>query len=479
MSVADFTIFEWLMLAEHELLVFAGVFFLIGALDEICVDFVWIWLRLTGRAKAQTLGPEPSRGQIANAPAAFGVHLAGDAAIFVPAWQEAGVIGTTISHMLSHWPHSRLRLYVGCYRNDPATINAAIRAANGDSRFRLVIHEREGPTTKADCLNRLYAALEEDERRSGSAVRMVVMHDAEDMVDPAGLTLLDAAMETAVLAQLPVLPVPQADSRWIGSHYCEEFAEAHGKAMVVRDALRVSMPLAGVGCAIRRGALAELASRRVGGSPFAADCLTEDYELGIRISAMGGNTAFLRYRHQDGRLAATRACFPARLDFAVRQKSRWVHGIAFQGWDRLGWTRRPAEIWMRLRDRRGPFAAFILAIGYSLLVVASLSWGMHLAGFGVPRDISPELRAVLVVNFVCFAWRALWRFSFTAHEYGAAEGFRAVLRIPVANVIAIMAGRRAFAGYVRSLAGQLPVWDKTHHHAHPALAAAELRKFTA
>ena len=60
--------------------------------------------------------------------------------------------------------------------------------------------------------------------------------------------------------------------------------------------------------------------------------------------------------------------------------------------------------------------------------------------------------------------------AFTAHEYGAIEGLRAVLRIPVANYIAILAGRRALSAYVRTLRGEIVRWDKTSHHAHPAAA---------
>jgi adsorption protein B len=67
-------------------------------------------------------------------------------------------------------------------------------------------HDRDGPTTKADCLNCLYAALETDERRSGMRFRMVLLQDAEDMVDPAALGLLDAALAHADFVQLPVLP---------------------------------------------------------------------------------------------------------------------------------------------------------------------------------------------------------------------------------------------------------------------------------
>jgi adsorption protein B len=110
-----------------------------------------------------------------------------------------------------------------------------------DDRLRIVVHDRDGPTTKADCLNRLYEAMCEDERRGRFRVRSVILHDAEDMVHPAALSLLDSALDEADFVQLPVRPEPQRTSRWIGGHYCDEFAEAHGKVMVVRDWL-------GAGC---------------------------------------------------------------------------------------------------------------------------------------------------------------------------------------------------------------------------------------
>ncbi|WP_120716284.1 glycosyl transferase family protein [Tsuneonella amylolytica] len=454
---------EWLVLVQHELLLFAGIFFLVGAIDELAIDFAWIWLRLTGRARTGRL----SHGHDADAP------LSGPAAVIVPAWREAGVIGATVRHMLGAWPHADLAVYVGCYRNDPASIEAVAVAADGDPRVRLVIHDRDGPTTKADCLNRLYRAIEQDERRSGRALRMIVMHDAEDMVDPAALGLLDQGLAVADLVQLPVLPEPIARSRWIASHYCEEFAEAHGKAMVVRDALGAGLPTAGVGCAISRRALGWLARRRDGDGPFAAECLTEDYELGLGIADLGGRTRFVRVRHADGRLVATRAVFPHRIDWAVRQKTRWVHGIALQSWDRLGWSDSVIDTWMRLRDRRGPLTALVLASAYLLLALVAIGLALEWIGVGAALEPSPWIWALLVFNLASFVWRAAWRFAFTAREYGWAEGLRSVLRIPVANIIAIMAGRRAFTGYIATLSGRAPRWDKTRHLVHPAIAASE------
>ncbi|WP_241255095.1 glycosyl transferase family protein [Altererythrobacter sp. BO-6] len=477
MPILDITPWQLLVLFQHEMLLFAGIFFLLGAIDDFAVDLVWLWLKLTGRARSKRV----DGAQLATA------ELAGSAAIFVPTWHEAGVIRDTIAHALGAWPQDNLRLYVGCYRNDAETIAAVMSAAPGDPRLRLVIHDRPGPSTKADCLNRLYRALLEDEARTGCMARMVVFHDAEDMVDPAALKLLDEAIGSAEFVQLPVLPLPQANSRWLGSHYCEEFAEAHAKGLVVRDALGAAIPSAGVGCAASRAAVARLAEARGGDAPFEAESLTEDYEMGLRIAEQGGRCRFLRKRHLNGELIATRAYFPARLDHVVRQKTRWIHGIAFQGWDRLGWNASSgkihlAEQWMRMRDRRGPLTALVLFTGYLLLVLSALAGLAAAIGRAPTIELTTGIKLLLAANFAAFVWRAGWRFGFTAREFGLAEGFRAVLRIPITNIIAIMAGRRALAAYVRSLAGQDVVWDKTPHFDHPSRsspAMAPLAKATA
>ncbi|MCK0129134.1 glycosyl transferase family protein [Erythrobacter sp. F6033] len=459
MTFLGFDVWQWLALVQHEMLLFAGVFFLIGAADDLAVDLVWVWLKLTGRANTRTV--DRGATQIS--------ELHGPAAIFIPAWHEASVIGDTIRHALSGWPQSNLRLYIGCYKNDAATISAAMAAAQGDARLRIVIHSQAGPSTKADCLNRLYEAMCDDERRIGVPFSMTVFHDAEDLVDPAGLVLLDQAIfEGADFAQLPVEALPQAQSRWLGSHYCEEFAEAHGKAMVVRDALGAGLPAAGVGCAVSRAALHGLAARRAGAKPFREDSLTEDYELGLAVAQSGGKCSFVRARGNDGLLIATRAYFPARLDEIVRQKTRWVHGIALQGWDRIGWGNGLIETWMRARDRRGPMTAFVLLLGYALIVLTALGWGAISMGYGEPVVLSPALKWLLIANFVAFVWRATFRFAFTAREFGIGEGFRAILRIPLTNIVSIMAGRRAVFAYAKTLMGSAIVWDKTPHTTHPA-----------
>lgn len=77
----------WLILARHELLLFAAFWLVIGAIDELAVDLRWLWLRVRGRARTGRL-PEGLAGAALNR----------RAAVLVAAWREAEVIGPMIAH---------------------------------------------------------------------------------------------------------------------------------------------------------------------------------------------------------------------------------------------------------------------------------------------------------------------------------------------------------------------------------------------
>jgi adsorption protein B len=183
---------------------------------------------------------------------------------------------------------------------------------------------------------------------------------------------------------------------------------------------------------------------------------------------MGGKGRFLRLRDAQGELVATRCYFPDSFEPAIRQKARWVHGIAFQGWDRLGWSGRWIDKWMALRDRRGPLTAVVLAAAYLIVILEGLIAMGRLMGLHGNLQLDPMLRVLTLFCLAAAVWRMVMRFGFTASEYGWVQGFRALLRIPVANFIAILAGRRAIGAYARSLRGAPVVWDKTEHRLHPA-----------
>ena len=443
-----------------ELALFASLGFLLFSLDDLAVDLIYFvrmgWrslfvYRRHQRSDAVTLTRNGEHGWMV---------------VLIPAWDEAAVIGKMLRATLKRFDHPDFTLMVGHYRNDPAT-RLAIEAV-ADPRVMPVEVPRDGPTTKADCLNHLYATLVRHETAIGRRAKALILHDAEDLVHPLELRLFERLIDRAGVIQLPVIPLPHHSSAWISGHYCDEFAESHGKELVVREAVGASIPLAGVGCAISRSAIARLASAH-DGRPFAMSSMTEDYEMGLRLGSLGERTLFVRLPQAAGErgVVASRGHFPASLGAAVRQKARWLGGIAFSGWDRLGWRGGLGERWFRLRDRRGPLAALLLLAGY----VAALIWGQLwlAAQLGAPMPPKPSnlLVTLLQVNFALLFWRVLMRISFTTHVYGIGEGLASVPRILAANIIAILASARAL--FVHAGGGPKK-WDKTAH-IFPAEAA--------
>jgi adsorption protein B len=306
----------------------------------------------------------------------------------------------------------------------------------------------------------LYDALLAAECRESWTAKAIVLHDAEDLVHPLEIRLFDAMIEKAALVQLPVIPLLDPASRWIGGHYCDEFAESHGKEMVVREAVGASIPLAGVGCAISRDAIARLAADNFG-RPFAAQCMTEDYELGLRVGAFD-KTMFVRIPALAGSAAvvSSRGHFPASLDAAVRQKSRWIGGIALAGWERMGWSGGIGERWMRMRDRRGPLAAILLVAGYAAGLLWLQLWIAKSLGAEIHLVAPPVLTFLLALNAVLLAWRMLVRASFVTATYGLGQGLLSVPRMLVGNLVAILAVKRAIG--IHS-AGRPLQWEKTRH----------------
>ena len=229
----------------------------------------------------------------------------------------------------------------------------------------------------------------------------------------------------------------------------------------MREAVGAAVPLAGVGCAINRDAIDRLAETH-DGLPFAPDSMTEDYEIGLRLGAMGLKTMFVRMPANPGdrSAVATRGHFPTTLDAAVRQKARWIGGIALSGWERLGWRGGLGERWMRMRDRRGPFAALLMVAGYA----AALLWAQlalaHALGAPIAPSVGPKLAVLLQLNALLLTWRMLMRALFTTAAYGFRQGLLSVPRLIVANAIAILAVRRAIT--LHGAAGPRQ-WDKTSH----------------
>tara|TARA_R110000772_G_scaffold12128_9_gene37355 strand:+ start:3406 stop:4830 length:1425 start_codon:yes stop_codon:yes gene_type:complete len=458
-------IFPSIDFLQKELLLFASLCFIIGSIDDVIFDVIWITYSLKrklfvysryDRAIVEKLPPSDQNQPMA---------------IFVPAWQEAPVIGAMLRRCLDQWDHKNYRIYVGCYPNDDGTIAAVADVANSVENIRIIVCDHDGPTSKADCLNRLWRALCHDEILESTSYKAVILQDAEDLVHPKALELFDYLIDRASLVQIPVIPRRASQSIWVAGHYGDEFAEMHGKQMVLREALGVSMPSAGVGCAFRRDALGKL-SAQTRGKPFDAASLTEDYELGLNLTEGEARGIFARLRDQHGQWVATQEFFPDNFEDAIRQKSRWMIGIALSGWDRLGWKNCWRENWMRLRDRKASFAAIILALAYVAILLTGFLHIIGLTGFYQPSPVSSFLNMMLVFNGLFLAWRLLIKGYFVFSLYGLREALLSVPRTFVANIINILAAKRALTQYLKILAGAPSIWEKTSHF-HPDMADVE------
>ena len=439
-----------------ELMLFAACGFLIGGVGDILVDFIWIgrtaWRNFTvyrthPRSDASML-PAPRR----DAPIA----------VFVPAWDESAVIAEMLSNTLRSWEGTNWTIFVGTYINDPAT-RAAVASVHSP-RILSILTDRRGPTTKADCLNLLWRAMIAEERTLGHQYKAIVLHDAEDVVHADEITVFDSLIERFDLVQLPVLPLADPQSPWVGGHYLDEFAESHSKTLVVREALGAAVPAAGVGCAISRSMMQKIADKQHG-VPFQADSLTEDYELGLRIHALGGRGAFVRLPDRaGGNLVAVRAHFPTTIAAAARQKARWIVGIALSGWDRLGWRGGLIERWMQLQDRIAPFAALVMLAAYAAAALTAVTGGVRwFTGTQADVPFSAALAIGLTLCLFLLIWRLAMRALFVGRIYGRAEALRAIPRAFIGNFIAILAARRAVSLYISIRQSGQVRWDKTAH----------------
>jgi bacteriophage N4 adsorption protein B len=315
-----------------------AAYILLSGLDDLFIDVLYF---LVGRKPF----PWPTETELAHAPE---LRIA----ILVPLWREHEVIGQMLEHNLSVIRYGNYDVFAGVYLNDAPTREAVQEIARHDSRVHTATCPHPGPTSKGDCLNWLYRRMAEYEARHSIRFEIVMIHDAEDLVHPDSLRLVNWFSRDYQMTQVPVLPLPTRLGEWTHGLYCDEFAEYQSKDIPVRQHLGGFLPSNGVGTAFVRDALEHLATGQ-DGCIFDPECLTEDYETGFRLHAAGYAQVFLPIRFDTAGPVATREYFPRRWRGAVRQRSRWVTGIALQSWQRHGWRVPAGQIYWFWRDRKG------------------------------------------------------------------------------------------------------------------------------
>ncbi|HEX2543793.1 MAG TPA: glycosyl transferase family protein, partial [Ramlibacter sp.] len=407
-------------------------------------------------------------------------------AIMVPAWQESDVIAAMIQNMVEVMEYRNYRVFVGTYPNDQPTIDEVERMSKRYPQLQRVEVPHPGPTSKADCLNAVVAAIFDHEREKNVEFAGVVLHDSEDVLHPLELKFFNYLLPRMDMVQLPVASLEREWYELVAGTYMDEFAESHAKEMVVRESVSGMVPSAGVGtCFSRKALLALVGSTR--NKPFNIDSLTEDYDVGMRLAQLNmksifgvfpvtfhiNRTSWASSRKRELLMQmplCVREYFPDNFRAAYRQKARWVLGIGLQSWEQIKWRgQSTAARYLLLHDRKGVITSFVSILAY-ILVAHFIVFHVGLAT-GWWHAYYPSLfqegsiwRTMIYINAFFLAIRAAHRVYFTSALYGWEHGLMALPRMVVGNFVNCMAVARAwkmFLGYL--FKGNRLAWDKTAH----------------
>ena len=456
----------WLLLLNNciaAVLVPIALVILVSGLDDLFVDLVCLygWVR---RRLSRTFTPAPSEKDIRQVPQRR-------IAIYVPCWKEHGVIGTMIEHNIAAINYRKYDFFIGAYPNDEPTLNAVRAMEKRFANVHLAVCPHDGPTSKADCLNWIFQRMLLFEETHETLFETVVTHDAEDLIHPDSLARFNYYGERYDFVQLPVFALPTPLSKLTHGVYCDEFTEFQMRDMRARELMGSFIPSAGVGTAYSRKGLEMLAqteSNRI----FEPACLTEDYENGMRLHALGCPQYFVPPAVNHNGLVATREYFPLDWRAAIRQKCRWVMGISLQTWDRHGWSGHAAQVYWLWRDRKGLvgnpvglLANFIFGLGALSWILAKL---LHTPWALTQSWAHPKL---LIVTLALLIVHAVVRIVMVTRFYGWVFALGVPVRIVWANYINGCATVLALYRFARARMRRQPlVWVKTEH-AYPSRTA--------
>ncbi len=433
---------------------------LLCGLDDLVPTAIFLWTKLLRRATAPLSAPPdtpvPERR----------------IAIFVPCWKESGVIANMVRHNLAAISYRNFDFFLGAYPNDIATVEVLSDLAASFRNVHMALCPHDGPTSKADCLNWIYHRMLAHEAQHGGYFDTVLLHDAEDLIYPGALASINRYRAAYAMVQVPVLPLPTPFIEFTHGIYCDDFSEYQTIDMHARQWCGSFLPSCGVGTGFAREVLDRLADER-NGQVFNPASLTEDYEIGVYLHQLGLPQIFTPLEHGPKGLTATREYFPRRLRSAIRQRTRWVTGIALQGWERDGWRGTWITRYWFWRDRKGLIANPLSFLANILLAIGvadySLSQFTHQPSALIIHSTAVALLCSGTLFLQCL--RLALRMFCVGRLYGPVLAAGVPLRVLQGNLINCCASLNAIAHYARSRIRREPlVWIKTEH-AYPQRSA--------
>ena len=430
-----------------------SVWFVISGIDDLIVDCIFGWMYCFGKQK-QPATPLPIPQK--------------KLAVLIPLWNEYEVIAQMLHHNTSVLHYRNYELFIGVYPNDEKTLREIQLIESIFPKVHLCLCPHDGPTSKADCLNWIFQHIILHEQSTGDVFEGFLTHDAEDVIHPESFSVINRHLDEYDMVQVPILPLPTPFTSLTHAVYCDEFAEGQLKDLRARVFSGGFMPGCGVGTALSRHCvqqLAEIQSNRV----FDPLCLTEDYEIGLRVHRLGLKQIFTSLNSER---VMTWEFFPQTFRGAVRQRTRWITGISLQSWQRNGWgDDRDSWYWL-WRDRKGLignplslFANLIFLYGGITYIAARIS--------ETPWQLSGYIPSLAWLALCFQLVRLLTRTICCSKIYGYRFALGTPVRVLWANLINSCATVSAVHRFALSQIQKTPlIWLKTEH-AFPTLEAIQ------
>lgn len=412
--------------------------------DDLFIDFYGLFKKLK---------PQPilQKDLIDSAPKPLAVMIAN--------WHEESVLEAMVRGNMQNLTYPNLHFFLGVYPNDTKTLEIAQRMANTFPNVHAVVNTLNGPTYKGQMLNEIVKSIFLYEVENNLSFDGFILHDSEDILDPYIPYLYSYGLDQAVFVQTPVLSLPVKPLQLVAGTYIDEFVEGHLKELLVRQDLGAAIPSAGVGTCLSRTLVLRFLLEQ-NGEIFLPDSLTEDYQLGLQTTKWGFKSIFLCHHLEEkavSEIISTREYFPHKYLQAVRQKTRWTTGIAFQGSRNIGWFGNAWQRYFLWRDRKGPLNA-LLTLNLIFILVAMVFLDLNVS------SAPTLLKGILLVNSLGMAFRLFTRMRLVRRVYDLKTALLVPLRWPVAMAINMHAGLRAIYQFnLSSVTGKKIKWVKTQH----------------
>lgn len=390
-------------------------------------------------------------------------------ALIIAAYREEDVIEAVLRNLLrtTNYPAEMMHIFIGVYPNDPAT-TGIIEGLNKEfPHVHPVVHYLNGPSSKADNINNVLEYTKEFEQKNKIKFKFYVIHDSEDIVHPYEFHLENYLMETHSAVQIPVFPLQEKPrlnnifKNMVVGTYADEFAENHYQTMKIRNTVNAFVPSAGTGFAIKREVIDAM-----DGDVFPVGSLTEDYKLSLQFKRLGYHLYYplehISRVNFEGKevieYIATRSMFPRTYKAAVRQKTRWIHGITMQSFrlrDLINDKRLNLQTrYSFYKDWKAKFANLLVLPSYLVFCYFIASYFIDLPVMFPTESLSWYLMIALSLTMI---HRQIFRFRSVYYIYGLRSATIATflppvipLRLFVGNVINFHATVNAWNNHLRS-----------------------------